>query len=684
MNNIMFRKTYTTIYNIFYALIRPILNVLTIEIKCYVTEIMDWTWYIIILTTVRISWNFKVDEQGLASCLVELCKRIIPTGSTIFFSSPIVNYSHYGKGHAYPFQFKKRTFNLNHNRLCNHNSRISAFYLEKNPAYAPVKDKINISHSLENCQNSILYFLHLLQRWPITLSPIFSSVDNRLQKTRFNYYILLTRHKNSVLQSVVSDLKKHLEMLIDSETFNSQAKFIIVLTGEIGFYILADTLINYLHLKSVYEVFIVLQTEDSISVYTWFPFRYPSGDCSFFKKSILLYTYLYGSLVKKHDYFETDIYSNCTVGTAVRRQEPFTILEKAESGKLYIKDGLFPRVLKIIATQMKFSDEGCTEEIGNCDTIARDSMYRNDQSVTNFFTIELTFFMLHSERYPGWSSVLRVFTWAVWLSFVSCMLATGLFFIYCSRFVYDSHLYRSFVSSVLHLWTVILGSSVREIPHSFALRLSFISWVIFSLCVNTVFQTYVTTYLIDPGFKRQIDTLEELKNLNYNLGICESTVFDHFAVTTEFMGQSYLFTETRDCILFSLLVPNSAVLINEEAFIYNIQRICKAYDIPYYHKLTKTVINMNAGLEFITSREVHKKMNLLIGRLVPAGIPDKLVRDVMNENGIGLKVGLTFENKEYEPISIAHLQSPFLVMFIGFVCSLIALCGEKLFYSVRL
>ncbi|PSN56917.1 Ionotropic receptor 784 [Blattella germanica] len=647
---------------------------------------MDWTWYFIVITTISESLNSKVDEQGIANCVVELCKRIIPSGSTIFISLPIANYTLYSFGEENPFPVivKKRTFNLEYSSFCwTNKSTISAFYVVKNPAYCPARDKIYVSNSLNYYQDYLLHYMHLLQRWCIVLSPTFYKGDHvNLLSTKFYYFILLITYEDNDVQNTLSELRKHLKLLMDSDTFNIFATFILVVTGEIWFSKLSDTIFSYLQMRYVYHIYLVVQTEEYISVYTWFPYRSPSGECGSFKESVLLFTYIGRSLITNDETPKADIFSNCTLSTRLLTREPFTILEKVSSKVSYVKDGLFPRLLKAIATHMKFSDKTCTIEFNKCDINIQDSLYWSDQSVTNFFTIESTFFLLHSERYPGWSSVLRVFDFTVWLSFVLSLLITGLFLIYLSRFFNDSDLYRSFVSSILNLWSVILGISVSEIPHSFPLRASFMSWVIFSLCINTVFQTYVTSYLIDPGFQHQIDTIEELKNLNYSIGICESTVYDYFADETEFMGQSYFFIRNSDCLLFSLLVPNSAVLISEEVFIYNIQRLCDTYDIPYYHKFSRIVLNLHAGLELFTSRDAHKTMNVLIARLVSAGIPDKLMRDVLYSNGMGLKVGLTFVDSEYAPISLEHMQSPFLAMFIGFLISIIVFGGEKLVYSV--
>jgi hypothetical protein len=47
-------------------------------------------------------------------------------------------------------------------------------------------------------------------------------------------------------------------------------------------------------------------------------------------------------------------------------------------------------------------------------------------------------------------------------------------------------------------------------PRAPSLRSLFFAWVCFSLAFNTVFQAFLTTFLIDSGYKTPIQDMDEL------------------------------------------------------------------------------------------------------------------------------------------------------------------------------
>jgi hypothetical protein len=61
-----------------------------------------------------------------------------------------------------------------------------------------------------------------------------------------------------------------------------------------------------------------------------------------------------------------------------------------------------------------------------------------------------------------------------------------------------------------NVWAVILGVSVSMMPRAQSLRSLFIAWVCFSVALSTVFQAFLTTFLIDSGYKTPIQNIEEL------------------------------------------------------------------------------------------------------------------------------------------------------------------------------
>ena len=53
------------------------------------------------------------------------------------------------------------------------------------------------------------------------------------------------------------------------------------------------------------------------------------------------------------------------------------------------------------------------------------------------------------------------------------------------------------------------GVSVSTMPRAPSLRSLFLAWVGFSLAFSTVFQAFLTTFLIDSGYKTPIQNVDE-------------------------------------------------------------------------------------------------------------------------------------------------------------------------------
>jgi hypothetical protein len=54
-------------------------------------------------------------------------------------------------------------------------------------------------------------------------------------------------------------------------------------------------------------------------------------------------------------------------------------------------------------------------------------------------------------------------------------------------------------------------------PRALSLGSLFLDWVCFFLAFSTVFQTHLTKFLIDPGYKKPTQNLDELFTLGINL-----------------------------------------------------------------------------------------------------------------------------------------------------------------------
>ena len=106
----------------------------------------------------------------------------------------------------------------------------------------------------------------------------------------------------------------------------------------------------------------------------------------------------------------------------------------------------------------------------------------------------------------------------MWIVFFNtCILSAAIAVLIHRSAEGDSGYYRNFSYSCYTIWAVVTSVSVPEMPRTTKLRIFFFMWTCYCLVISTVFQSFFTSYLIDPGVLNQISSTEELYSKNFSL-----------------------------------------------------------------------------------------------------------------------------------------------------------------------
>ena len=115
-------------------------------------------------------------------------------------------------------------------------------------------------------------------------------------------------------------------------------------------------------------------------------------------------------------------------------------------------------------------------------------------------------------KYPRWSSFFRILSGELWIVLIILIVFAAISTTLCGQYSCTSEWqgYKTLTSSLTKIWAVILGVAVSTMPRTPSLRSLFLAWVCFSVAFSTVFQAFLTTFLIDSGYKTPIQIMEEL------------------------------------------------------------------------------------------------------------------------------------------------------------------------------
>jgi hypothetical protein len=289
-----------------------------------------------------------------------------------------------------------------------------------------------------------------------------------------------------------------------------------------------------------------------------------------------------------------------------------------------------------------------------------------------------------AKPFPKWMSITRVFSLQLWLVGLASAITAAFFMLVIGKYLQDASVYREISSCLAASWAVLLGVSVSEMPRSESLRVFFVTWVCYSLAINTIFQAYLTSYLIDPGLQHQISSMDEIIEYEIEYGT-DKFLAAHLKSFNDpqinIITRRLKEVETRESAVKRIATHNDFALLDAES-------ATEWYiNTNYIDKNGKGMVcsAKERFVSFIIAWEVKKgspltgRMNRILRRLFESGLTGFWLK---TERQLALiqtafRSHITSDD-EYCELSIEHLQGIFYLLVLGHLASFILLLLEKL------
>ena len=576
----------------------------------------------------------------------------------------------------------------------------------------------------ENVETEMLIRLHLAYRWPIVVAYTSGEERHRLVEWRDKHssYVLTVSFRDDE-DRVINDVREQTQKLQSFTAWNPRARFVVVLTGRsIGHnqQELTKAILKHLSDIQVLNAIILLKQPKNfpkrhstnlpdLHIFTWFPFSMPSGYCGRMNRANTIDTWISD---KKQFFLNKDLFENkippnlgfCPLKISTSHFPPFVIFPDNNATTLSDVGGIDMAMLQHISELAKVSivlppradnvadskqvDGKWTGPIGDilynksdlalggwCLTL-EDSLVV--EGTDSYFTEEFTFFIPPAGTYPRYLSMTRVFASDVWLLiFVLMFLAAIMFHLVAvGRTTVECDEYRDFSNCLLSAWSVVLGVGVHKMPLSQPLRRIFFLWLTYSLAINTVFLTYVTTYILDPGHRHQIDSVDEIMESGLEVNVIDflyEVLDDDLLKHTKSWrkcGKAY------QCLKNASASPGVVTLAGKVFAEYKSKELNCAYK---YHESSSDMIHYHIVMVLKKGSPYLERINSVIGRLVEGGYPGKFFKDLTQEN----RLRCLSELDQYVPMSLDQLQSAFVVVLVGLSISLLLFFGELMVKVTR-
>ncbi|PSN30755.1 Ionotropic receptor 715 [Blattella germanica] len=545
------------------------------------------------------------------------------------------------------------------------------------------------------------------EKWPLIISSDSQSTDADIPEPQNGYVIFLLPDED-----IITGLEVQIETLQTfSFSYNRRGKFIIVVLLEEfeDSHILSNAILNTVWNKDniVNAVVIVCAMDkydaamkrdrELYDIYSLFPFR--SEHCGEFNNSDLLdqWTLSEGFLTRNElmpeklqadllgCFLHIDVYNTPHVGFVSNYTD-------TQGNVVYDIQGIVLVFINFLSEAMNFSikyeiDEGWNSVFerlseGRCITVGAYVMLPHSYAFADipipYLYSDFLLYVPCAKKNPSSGNVLKVFSTVVWLLSMSMLLLVSVLFFILQRNDSTKICYNTLPSCILNAWAVFLSASVPSIPTGSMFRIVFFLFVCFCRALNTVFQSFFTSYFIDPGNEKQIGSIEDLNEMGLTFLFGDILYFVELLTGVKFVSN---FKYTKYCEPYSecckemLKYQNSSILENHFKVEYyasyvRVNGLCSVWRYD------------NVGMVFLMSRghPVLAKFNYFIQKCIENGFFDRYWSFVLWIN----RVTHITENVDviyYNTFGIDHLQICFSFLGIGYMLSICTFCLEYFYYK---
>jgi hypothetical protein len=585
----------------------------------------------------------------------------------------------------------------------------------------------------------ILKELNTLEEWPLlSFGPNDDFKEITPSHSKHEGYILLCGYRRH--EDVVTDIGYQVKKLRNNWEWNPRAKFVILLMGtrDVDGKLLATDIFDVLWITRIVDtVVLILSSEEhtatdtgnALDAYIWFPYH-PTGQCPDVKDAVLRDRWVLdkkgiGRFLHNASLFPLKVSRDlhgCSLTVSTFELPPMVTRQsttKADAKNIIYDKGLEVQILAELAKStnsfVKYRDappdggqwgwnlgngtwNGVTGEIARSySDIAMDCLWyrchlvKEIECLRPYLIDGVKWYVPCAMPYPRWMSLTRVFKLSMWLGFLAAYVVVSIIMWQVvkinsgiSTVAAQNQAYSNLPKCLLNFWAIILEESASNNPPDVAvIRVVFFGWVLYCWAINTVYQTYFTSFLIDPGLQRQLASEDEIlaSGIEYNTetsitflyGGLSGTRYPQMKVTKDADSAGERVAKGTLAFLFSkFLVDYSIAAKYMDAD--GKPRICETEDDFAFNFITMFVPK---------GSPLKARYDQVLLSLMQAGLVNLWWEDIKHATTLKQAADFNLPPGEYIALTMEHLQSAFYFLFLGYAISTISFLFEFFCYHSK-
>lgn len=581
----------------------------------------------------------------------------------------------------------------------------------------------SISHIQEKLEShdQVAEFLHLQTQWTITIStPGLTTNINSLFKDQS--YIIITSRQVTFIH-VIQNLELQLHALKARTSWNPRGQFLVLISDQhiAGTELVQQMLEILWSFKALNAVVAMPDPTQAVGLYTWYSYRSP--DICLQVEEVKVNSWVFdngGHFLSSSPLFPQKIpydLKRCNINASTIHMEPFVFINNETSSEDRCIEGLECRLFCLIMDKLnmtfqlklpgdemwgvKLRNESWTGMKGhlikNISEIAFGTLYLDTElcdvfeCTVSYFETYLVWHTPRAKEVAKWKSLFLVFQLDTWLAFIAVCVAAVLLLwrvtLSNSADPLEISTYANISKCFSYVWAAVLGVSVPQMPRTTRLRVLFLLWLFYCLHINIVYLTFLTTFLIHPGFEHQIRSVEELVESDVEYGFHEG--YDkYFNDSTDKLLVNMLHNR-KDCAAKGMNCHNRTVAKGDFAVLetnhymdyLTANNYVEQSGKPLFYTLKDTFLRNNLVMYLTKGNHLLDMVNNIVTHAVEAGLIDHWWRN--------MKISWTLRrakqiHEKSSTLTLKDLQSAFVILFLGLGFCLAVFMVEWIrFYSQK-
>ena len=313
----------------------------------------------------------------------------------------------------------------------------------------------------------------------------------------------------------------------------------------------------------------------------------------------------------------------------------------------------------------------------------------------SYLTIRLVWYTPCAVRYERVSRFFKIFSVDMWICFALSLVLAVITVRCISNYAHKSHLresksYSNILSVTANIIAVLLSVSVSTQPRSAPLRLFFFCWVCYSVAISTVFQAYLTTFLIEPGYEEPIKTVEQMLNSEMNFGFrgIYKILFPDTSdtVDSEIFENAVECSDEYTCLKWASIYQNISTILTD----LNIEIDCgkkkwtDENNRPLLCELEDSAVRTLHYAILVRYRSpFFEFINDVISHIVEGGIVMHIKEREFQKSDNETEINFITSDDSYFVFDVSHLQTAFYLLMLGYVLAVVCFVTEILWHRYR-